>query len=394
MDPNRVASLVDGLTSTFEAGLAFYTKWKQKQERENNYQRSPLKKSPADTKCSLVTSLDISSHRIEATYQVGFALIGPEFAVGDTICRDCLWTNLSRLGDSVEFLRRNILARRPGPLNLYDIIHVSEATRHSCIAALAEQYSRQASGRAIPQHLPVPNLRPSNRPSEPCEASTRKPRTAQEHDSIEFDRRTAVWSTSSGPPGFQSEPPSPPLTPRLRPDDSVSTAGTSPPRTHADPLGPDNSVSVFAGASSHSHSHPSHHLNISSQSGTATRTSRRPNNSVFSIFCPEAMALQVDPSRAVPPSRQQPQCRCGYTWDANPLGEEAGVLLKEGFRMTRRFLAKSHCDQLGDGGGHGYGCVLCTSSGRTETYGTAEMLRTHVVAAHTKWQMLHDRDMA
>ena len=84
MDPNRVVSLVDGLTSTFEAGLAFYTKWKAKQERENNYQRSPPKKSTAVSKCSLITSLDISSHRVKATYQVGFALIGPEFATGDS----------------------------------------------------------------------------------------------------------------------------------------------------------------------------------------------------------------------------------------------------------------------------------------------------------------------
>jgi hypothetical protein len=83
MDGSRVASLVDGLASAYEAGLDFYTKWKQKQERENHYHRPARKSSAALSKCALSTSLDISSHRIKATYQVGFALIGPEFAVGD-----------------------------------------------------------------------------------------------------------------------------------------------------------------------------------------------------------------------------------------------------------------------------------------------------------------------
>ncbi len=83
MDGNRVASLVDGLTSTYEAAFNFYIRWKQKQEQENHYKRHPGKISPAVGKCSLSASLDMSSHRIESTYQVGFAIIGPEFSVGD-----------------------------------------------------------------------------------------------------------------------------------------------------------------------------------------------------------------------------------------------------------------------------------------------------------------------
>lgn len=55
--------------------------------------------------------------------------------------------------------------------------------------------------------------------------------------------------------------------------------------------------------------------------------------------------------------------------------------------MTPRFLGKSHCEG-------GFGCVLCTSSGRTETYAKVEALRDHINASHTKWQMLHDRDLA
>jgi hypothetical protein len=103
------------------------------------------------------------------------------------------------------------------------------------------------------------------------------------------------------------------------------------------------------------------------------------------------MALQVDPARAIPAGGES--CRCGYRWDPGAEVDRGGgtVLLKDGFRMTGRFLGKSHCD-LRDGGG-GYGCVLCTSTGCAETYGSVEGLRVHVNGVHTKWQMLHDRDM-
>lgn len=83
MDASRVDRLVDGLVSAFEAGLDFYTKWKQKQERVNHYQKHERTSSATLRKCAVSTSLDISSHRIKATYQVGFALVGPEFSYGD-----------------------------------------------------------------------------------------------------------------------------------------------------------------------------------------------------------------------------------------------------------------------------------------------------------------------
>lgn len=299
------------------------------------------------------------------------------------ICRDCLWANLTQLGDCVNILRQSVVSRHPGPLNLYDIIHVSEAARNRCVAALAGQYSRLAAGRAVPQRLPIPNLGPSLRQQEYQErhrstAAPKLPPTKEDRDPpVEFDRQTAVWSTtSSGPPVFQSEPPSPPLTPRLRPDDAHSPIGST--------LGGGSAASEAGRGPPRS----------------MPAAARRPNNSVFSMFCPEAMALQLDPARPVP----SPRCRCGYrpppasssSPEEGKGGEaEAVVLLKDGFRMTRRFLAKSHCDRTTEdgGGGGAYGCVLCTSSGRAETYETAEMLGAHVNAEHTKWQMLHDRDM-
>ncbi|KAJ9129434.1 hypothetical protein NKR19_g10375, partial [Coniochaeta hoffmannii] len=272
MDGNRVASLVDGLTSTYEAAFNFYIRWKQKQEQENHYKRHPGKISPAVGKCSLSASLDMSSHRIESTYQVGFAIIGPEFSVGDAICRDSLWANLTRLHERVNLLRLAILSAHREPLELRELLQISESTRHNCINALAQQYKRLASGRLVPQDLPIPSLRPSlpqagHLSHHPTQAiASHKP--AQP---VDFDRQTAIWSTTtSGPPTFQSEPPSPPPTP-LPPDtQSLAPSTLNPP-------------------------------------GMTPRL--RPNNSVFSIFCPEAMALQVDPTRPVPGSRQQRYCR-------------------------------------------------------------------------------------
>lgn len=267
-------------------------------------------------------------------------------------------------------------------MDLNELFRISESTRTRCISALAEQYSLFAANRAIPQELPIPKARAPQRLASADEPIVK---VLPSHERIEFDRQTAVWSTSSGPPAFQSEPPSPPPTPKALPDDMQSTIGST--------LGV-----------------PSEYGDIHRR---ASRQSIRPNNGVFSIFCAEAMSLQVDPARAVP-SRKT--CKCGYQWNPKLVGTDAenrsqnlkddsgAVLLKDGFRMTRRFLAKSHCDQTADEGVAvggmpaeqgkiGYGCVLCTSMGCAETYETAEMLRVHINAVHTKWQMLHDRDM-
>ncbi|KAJ2893371.1 uncharacterized protein MKZ38_008734 [Zalerion maritima] len=153
----------------------------------------------------------------------------------------------------------------------------------------------------------------------------------------------------------------------------------------------------------------------------------RPKNSVFRVFCPEALALQVDSTRALPaPESKCRQCTFNFPCAAAPAppapekpvmspkisaflqsaaansgrkgstssassetsAKTGEMRLKEGFRLTGRFLAKSHCE-----GGKGYGCVLCTSSGWTDRYASAEELRDHLNERHTKWQMLHDADM-
>ena len=154
----------------------------------------------------------------------------------------------------------------------------------------------------------------------------------------------------------------------------------------------------------------------------------RPKNSVFSIFCPEALALQADSTKGVPSEAKCSQC--SYSFHANlawpsaaadmslvkpfisprmsafletrqnrgrrgsasstASSEASGteLWLKEGFRITPRFLAKSHCEE-----GKGFGCVLCTETGWTDRYTSAQELRDHLNGKHTKWQMLHDVDM-
>jgi hypothetical protein len=259
------------------------------------------------------------------------------------------------MNDRVAHLQR-ATASGPGPLDLADVLSASEMARSKSVQALTELYQRIAAGRPIPKELPVP--KPRSRQDAPFRADARQ---ALAYD--DDDRMTTAMTISSGPLRFQSEPPSPPPTPKIVPDDLESTWGGA-----------------------------------SEVGGPGTGGILRPKNSVFSMFCPEAMTLQVDVKKSTPAARK---CKCGYRWkpaaattssssssDKKDKDRDGSVLLKEGFRLTARFLAKSHCDK------DGFGCVLCTSMGRTDTYESVEHLSAHINASHTKWQMLHDRDMA
>ncbi|KAK4445527.1 hypothetical protein QBC34DRAFT_162832 [Podospora aff. communis PSN243] len=366
MELARVDALVNGLADAFESGLDFYTKWKKRLEHQNHYRRTEGGSSPAASKDAVSTSLDMSSHRIRATYQVGFALIGPQFSAGDEECRQALTSTLTQLEQRVNILRRALLSSQRHFINLNEMFLASETIRLKSVAALAEQYRRFATGRAVPQEMPIPG-----RPRSVCQkpdvmAMGPPPPPIRITPAKDFDRETAIWSTNSEMPVFQSEPPSPPLTPKLAADDTESCYGGT-------------------------------------LSEVGSRNPRRPKNSVFSIFCPEAMALQVDPNRPIP-STSKGKCECGYKWNVAELAESKGYLaVRDGFRVTKRFLAKSHCDRSSDEGvaigsstdqpKPGYGCVLCISTGRTETFESVDSLRTHINTTHHKWQMLHDRDM-
>ncbi|KAK4182985.1 hypothetical protein QBC35DRAFT_526383 [Podospora australis] len=355
MELARVDALVDSLASAFDTGLELYTTWKQRQETENHYHGHKRAASTGPTKCAVSTSLDISSYRIRSTYQIGFTLIGPDFAAGDDLTR--LIERVSRLGEAVNTKQRH-------PINLNEVYLASEEIRIRSVSALAGQYRRLAIGRLVPQELPIPKTRVASLWDEPDSPTQDQP------PQKEFDSQTAIWSTNSEYPTFQSEPPSPPLTPKA----------SKLPMASADPcLSP-----------------------ISDADTTPTQKKRgplRPKNSVFSMFCPDAMALQVDPSRAIP---SRSKCSCGYKWKLPEITDgKDHIPLKDGFRMTRRFLAKSHCDQTRsntDAPSDGqtkpaYGCVLCTSTGHTDAYTTAEDLANHINAVHGKWQMLHDKDI-
>lgn len=329
-------------------------------------------------------------------------------------CRGALLASLELLQSQVEAL--HAAARRDsGPLGLLEVIRASEAVRISTLRALAEQYQRVAVDRLVPRELPIrqpPSRRPSalhksieavggddsspemlgygNRAEEMNGSDSGADDTGdaargngkedegtggdKNHDEDVSVHLTASHNTAgSSKSPFQSEPPSPPQTPKIVPDDLQSTCTSE--------LGP------------------------------------RPRASVFSVFCPEAMEYQVDLRKAMPspssasrPGKKQKTCcsRCGYRWDGTGNGGCAGrrdstfmssmsnnkpatatsIAIKHGFQLTPRFLGKSHC-QSG-----GFGCVLCTSSGATGVYDTVESLRDHINTSHDKWQMLHERDLA
>lgn len=242
-------------------------------------------------------------------------------------CRSNLWAQLNILSDRVANLHRAAAASFSVVLDLADAVQVCEGVRRASLHALAEQYQRLAAGRPIPKALAIPK---------PKSMRNRTVRRTEPSLIEEDDRMTTAMTTTSDQLRFQSEPPSPPLTPKIE---------------------------------------------ITSN---ASESSTRPTNSVFALFCAEALSLQVNPKQSIPGT---PACSCGYVWDTDrDEARKTSTLLKEGFRMRARFLAKSHH------GEHAFGCVLCTSSGKSDMYDSVERLRDHINASHSKWQLLHDAD--
>ncbi|RYO93728.1 hypothetical protein DL766_002967 [Monosporascus sp. MC13-8B] len=258
--------------------------------------------------------------------------------VATETCREKLYSNLERLRKRVDVLYEAMTAEH-GPLPLAEMICTSEDVRRLTVAALADQFKRVSVRRLAPRPLSIMQQRRSQLAGPTFNGSTEK--------AVDDDTRTICRTTSSGKSQFQSEPPSPPPTPKMIPDDLQSTCTSS--------------------------------TNITSGHGP------RPMASVFSTFCPEAMKYQVDLRKAMPMQRT---CRCGYDWHGWLADDKINLTVKDGFRITPRFLGKSHRE------GGGFGCVLCTSSGKAGAYADANALGEHINIAHTKWQMLHDLDMA
>ncbi|KAI1760785.1 hypothetical protein GGR53DRAFT_61831 [Hypoxylon sp. FL1150] len=343
MHLDTVSSIIEALVATYTAGLEYYTKWQQRNWRENHYVTNGKGKTHAGSTDALSTSLKFSSRKIKEVFDSGADILGDGFIIGDESCRETLQLGLGCLQERINALHEATRAD-DRPLELFEVIRVSESVRASCLATLADQYKRVAVGRLLPR---VPSGSQQRRPRlshRILEDTIQEIKDGIVDDETIEDERI-VRAASNKSPYLQSEPPSPPLTPKFISDDLQST-----------------------------------YTSATSGSGYGLR----PKNSVFSMFCPEAMKYQVNLQKAVPKRRS---CKCGYEWNGTHIENKKSITVNEGFQMTPRFLGKSHCEG-------GFGCVLCTSSGRTETYAKVEDLRDHVNASHTKWQMLHDRDLA
>ncbi|KAF3069656.1 hypothetical protein GL218_07949 [Daldinia childiae] len=346
MDLSTVGTVVEALVATYAAGLEYYTKWQHRKWQENHYENHARGNLGRTNTCALSTSLSFSPSKIKEAFDSGVDIFGTGFSVGDDVCRESLKRDLERLQERIYALRKATRADN-GSLELFEVIRVSESVRISCLAALASQYKRVAVGRLVPQILP--GVRRRSRLSViPSEEDIANPVADNKSSSIDGDAAGYAQSKYGGespskPPNSQSEPPSPPLTPKQVPDDIQSI-----------------------------------HTTITSDYGL------QPKNSVFSMFCPEALEYQVNLQKSMPENQN---CRCGYDWNGMQTEDKTAFIVKEGFEITARFLGKSHCDG-------GFGCVLCTSSGRTERYASVEDLRDHINASHTKWKLLHDQDMA
>ncbi|KAI1404372.1 hypothetical protein F4819DRAFT_448112 [Hypoxylon fuscum] len=329
MDLNTVSDVVEALLATYAAGLEYYTKWQQLKREENHYQAYSKGNPCGGNACALSTSLSFSSRKIREAFDSGADILGDGFATGDETCRETLHDDLERLQARIYALYKATRTKNSS-LELFEATRVSESVRISCLAALTDQYKRVAMGRLF--LIPRPQQQRSR-------LSIAIPEEDATKSTGHVDGN--VKGTMAENAQITSEPPSPPPTPKLIPDDLQSTCTSA--------------TSAYG---------------------------LRPKNSVFSMFCPEAVKYQVNPRKTIP---KHQNCRCGYDW--NRAEDKAILMVKDGFQITPRFLGKSHCEG-------GFGCVLCTSSGRMQTYAGIEDLKDHINKSHTKWQLLHDRDMA
>ncbi|KAK6860796.1 hypothetical protein PG995_004432 [Apiospora arundinis] len=367
MEHDTVSGLVTALISTYDDGLECYTRWQRKKWQTNHYQGHSRGRESSSGSCGLSTSLMMSGSRLRQVYDDGVDVLGDAFSAGDKQCRKALQSSLKLLEAHVEVLR-SAISRDNGPLELIELIRASESVRISSLRALAEQYQRVAVGRLVPRVLPT-RQSPSRQPRAICSSVEADASMDDGSHSNEDEQKGEDAKSRKSP--CEPGPPSPPPTPKIIPDDLLSTCTSE--------FGP------------------------------------RPRASVFRVFCPEAMKYQVDLQKAMPSSSSSPSSlsnqrkengccsRCGYRWGdtdgtcggimgpislfGNNSNKTATTTVKDGFQLTPRFLGKSHCQ------GGGFGCVLCTSGGKTDVYESVEDLRDHINASHDKWQMLHERDM-
>ncbi|KAI0426022.1 hypothetical protein F5Y09DRAFT_334498 [Xylaria sp. FL1042] len=405
-----VGHVVAALADSYATALECYAGWRRRQRAHNHYRTKRETASNDDNKneadegaksagpayAAASASLILSKLQIEEAFCSGVDVLGDEFISGDgktryyfpnpATCRDVLLENLARLRDCVAALEQAVKPADSRPLPLAEITRVSEAVRIACLDALHKQYQRIVVGRLAPREQQMsppastPKLAGRMRDEGVVEGGGDEAEVdntvAQISDhnraSLEKLKHNSSNNHSNNNNGSNSnnsssncDPPSPPPTPTQRLSLSSKSITLIKPDTNA----------AFDTESTYSWS-----------TAAGSSENAQPKNSVFSVFCPEAMKYQVDLDKTLPVNGAR--CRCGYVWDAGCRGaDRTAMVIKDGFQITPRFLGKSHCDK-------GLGCVLCTSSGKTETFGSVEGLKTHINSSHTKWQLLHDRDLA
>ncbi|KAI1737713.1 hypothetical protein F4680DRAFT_450674 [Xylaria scruposa] len=354
MAQETVGNVVAALADLFAAGLECYSDWRQRQRQRNNYQTCETADTAGNGMCAVNASLAASKLRIEEAFSNGADVLGEEFISGDAACRDILLEDFWRLQECIEVLEIAVGIEHH-PLPLSELIHVSEAVRVSSLAALHKQYQRIVVGRLAPQassSQSTPTLSPPI--DESVDDSDVKRISLEIEGEIaqtQGDTHSVSSETTCNNNNDNHELPSPPPTPAQvykeqpdRDDDLLSTYSQS-----------------------------------------AASSDSRPRNSVFSSFCPEAVKYQVDVEKPLP--AEETRCRCGYDWNATYCAADKSIMtIKDGFQITSRFLGKSHCED-------GLGCVLCTSSGETKSFDNVGDLKAHINSSHTKWQLLHDRDL-
>ncbi|KAI0861290.1 hypothetical protein F4860DRAFT_503400 [Xylaria cubensis] len=355
MAQETVGNVVAALAESFAAGLECYTDWRQRQRQRNNYQTRKTADVAGSGMCAVHASLATSKLRIEEAFNNGADVLGDEFVSGDATCRNVLLEDLWRLQECIEVLEIAV-GIEYHPLPLSELISVSEAVRVSSLAALHKQYQRIVVGRLAPRVSSSSSSSTLSPPvDEPVDDSDVKRisfETEAEVARTRGDAHLTSPDTSSGSNSNDNcELPSPPPTPA---------------RIFKEQPDQDDDL-------------------LSTYSQSAVSSDSQPRNSVFSTFCPEAVKYQVDVEKPLP--AEGTRCRCGYDWNATYCAKDRSIMVvKDGFQITSRFLGKSHCED-------GLGCVLCTSSGETKTFGNVEDLKAHINSSHTKWQLLHDRDL-
>ncbi|KAI1279456.1 hypothetical protein F5Y07DRAFT_43622 [Xylaria sp. FL0933] len=394
MAPETVGNVIAAIADSYATALECHAGWRRRQSAHNHYQKKKRRPTSSDNgadegvKSARMTydaasaSLAFSKMRIEEAFRDGADVLGDEFVSGDAVCRDVLLENLARLRDCVAALERAVQAAEYRALPLAELTRVSEAVRISCLDALHKQYQRMVVGRLAPRE----HISSRASASELARAIGEEDQVEGTGDEAEVNdvaahtighsptspekfRRNKNNGSNSNNSSSNYEPPSPPPTP-TKPSTAAATIATRLMKPEGNADADADAVSTYS---------------WSTAAGSSSENAR-PKNSVFSVFCPEAMKYQVDLEKALPVDGAR--CRCGYVWDAGYRGQDrTAMVIKDGFQITPRFLGKSHCEK-------GLGCVLCTSSGKTETFGSVEGLKTHINSSHTKWQLLHDRDLA